>query len=76
MSGKDRIGPGPGPTLVAGVLVDDRYRIVGRLGQGGMAVVFEVADEQLGGARRALKVLDPGLTGGGTAADESLKSGR
>ncbi len=82
MTGKGRIGPSPGPTLgdgigldqlVAGVVVDDRYRIVRRLGQGGMAVVFEVVDEQLGGARRALKVLDPKLTGDrGAAADESL----
>ncbi|MCP4589546.1 MAG: serine/threonine protein kinase, partial [bacterium] len=70
MSGEGRIGPGPGPTLgagqgleqlVEGVVVDGRYRIVRRLGRGGMAVVFEVADEMLDGARRALKVLDPEL---------------
>ncbi len=70
MIGEDRLGPGPGPTLgdghgleqlVDGVVVDGRYRIVGRLGRGGMAVVFEVADEMLDGARRALKVLDPEL---------------
>ncbi len=82
MSGEGRIGPGPGPTLggghgldqlVDGVVIDGRYRVVRRLGRGGMAAVFEVADELLDGARRALKVLDPELTGGcGASAGESL----
>lgn len=42
--------------LEAGALVDGRYRIQGTLGEGGMAVVYQVQHEQLG-TTHALKVL-------------------
>src|ERR1700727_274097 len=52
--------------LPPGTLVDDRYRLVSRLGAGGMADVFLAEDEQLG-RKGALKLLyqrfaeDPGF---------------
>jgi hypothetical protein len=44
------------PTLDAGALVADRYRIVGRLGMGGMGIVYEVARTS-DGKRFALKMV-------------------
>jgi beta-lactam-binding protein with PASTA domain/predicted Ser/Thr protein kinase len=41
-----------------GTLVDDRYKVVGRLGTGGMAEVFLAEDQQLG-RKLALKLLHP-----------------
>lgn len=52
--------------LPEGTLIDGRYRVVGRLGTGGMADVFLAEDEQLG-RKLALKLLhhrfaeDPGF---------------
>jgi beta-lactam-binding protein with PASTA domain/predicted Ser/Thr protein kinase len=43
-------------TITPGMIIDDRYRVVSRVGSGGMAEVYAVEDLQLG-RRIALKVL-------------------
>jgi serine/threonine-protein kinase len=54
------------PDIGPGTLIDDRYRVVSRLGSGGMADVFCAEDQQLG-RKVALKLLhrrfaeDPGF---------------
>src|SRR3984893_2922613 len=54
------------PDLMMGALIDDRYKVVSRLGAGGMADVFLAEDQQLG-RKVALKLLhrrfaeDPGF---------------
>ncbi len=54
------------PELVTGTLIDGRYRVLSRLGAGGMADVFLAEDQQLG-RKVALKLLhrrfaeDPGF---------------
>src|SRR3981081_1208932 len=44
------------PDVIQGTLIDDRYRVLSRLGSGGMADVFLVEDQQLG-RKVALKLL-------------------
>ncbi len=48
-----------GFSLNAGDLIGHRFRIVRKLGEGGMAVVYEAQDEKLG-ERRALKFAKSG----------------
>src|SRR5689334_14319857 len=54
------------PELATGTLIDDRYKVVSRLGAGGMADVFLAEDQQLS-RKVALKLLhrrfaeDPGF---------------
>jgi len=43
-------------TITPGMIIDDRYRVVARVGSGGMADVYAVEDLQLG-RRVALKLL-------------------
>jgi tRNA A-37 threonylcarbamoyl transferase component Bud32 len=49
----------PDDPLIGG-LIDGKYRILRKLGQGGMGVVFDARHEQLR-ARRAIKVMHPHL---------------
>src|SRR5947209_19926459 len=44
------------PDLVTGTLIDGRYRVLSRLGAGGMADVFLAEDQQLG-RKVALKLM-------------------
>jgi hypothetical protein len=52
--------PGPGGPIAPGTLVGERYELRSRLGQGGMAEVFEAVDALLG-RRVAVKVMRDGL---------------
>jgi serine/threonine-protein kinase len=56
----------PGPVLAPGTVIAGRYRIVRRLGTGGMGAVYE-AEQTAIGRRVALKVVRPEL-----ANDESI----
>ena len=48
--------PGLGTGLLqTGLILQGRYQIVRKLGQGGMGAVYEVVDQRLGGKRMALK---------------------
>src|SRR5690242_8872211 len=47
--------------LAVGQLIGGRYRIERELGEGGMGVVYLVADEQVPGERFAIKLLKEGL---------------
>ncbi len=46
---------------VTGTRFDDRFRLIGVLGQGAMGAVYDVSDERLEGVRWALKELDLGV---------------
>lgn len=46
---------------VTGTRFDDRFRLMGVLGQGAMGAVYDVSDERLEGVRWALKELDLGV---------------
>src|SRR4051795_9839574 len=54
------------PDLIEGTLIDGRYKVISRLGAGGMAEVYMTEDQQLG-RKVALKLLhrrfseDPGF---------------
>src|SRR5687768_4227650 len=56
----------PGPAIAPGTAISGRYRIVRRLGTGGMGAVYE-ADQTAIGRRVALKVVRPEL-----ASDPSI----
>lgn len=58
--------------FTVGAVVGDRYQITGRLGEGGMAVVYEVVHTQLG-TRHALKVL---TINSRSVRDRMLQEGR
>ena len=47
----------PTPDSFIGTLIDNRYRVVGKLGTGGMASVY-LAEDQVLGRRVAIKLLD------------------
>jgi len=47
--------------LAVNQLIGGRYRIERELGEGGMGIVYLVADEQVPGERFAIKVLKEGL---------------
>ena len=57
--------------LAPGTVVADRYVVLGTLGRGAYAVVYEVSDGELGDARRALKLLL--RTAPGAGARDSLR---
>ncbi|MBN1652722.1 MAG: protein kinase [Deltaproteobacteria bacterium] len=58
-----------------GTVLQDRYRIVSRLGEGGMSVVY-VVEHTLIGRRLALKVLDPSLANNANAISRFYREAR
>src|SRR5688572_20211866 len=48
----------------AGEVLDERYRIVGVVGQGAMGIVYEATDINLGDRRVAIKTILPGAAAG------------
>ena len=76
-----RPGPSAGETrfpdrrldaIVEGMVIGGRYQVRALIGRGGMAAVYRVADLELDGAERALKVLSP--TAAGTAGTSDAGS--
>ncbi|MEV5028204.1 serine/threonine-protein kinase [Paenibacillus sp. LPE1-1-1.1] len=53
-----------------GTVIDDRYRIVGVLGRGGMGIVYAADDLRLANKLRAIKVIAP-IPGNGRYAEEA-----
>lgn len=58
-----------------GTIVNNTYRIERKLGEGGMAVVYEVTQIHLG-ARYAMKVLHAGLAGDPTVVERFIREAR
>jgi serine/threonine-protein kinase len=59
---RDPVGAAPGPgDPMLGRVIDNRYRIVSRLGAGGMGAVYRVEHLAMG-KQAAMKVLHPALT--------------
>lgn len=52
----------PVPALLVNQLIDNRYKVTRRLGEGGMSYVYQARDQQ-GNADVAIKVLTPRLAG-------------
>ena len=59
--GPTRPGTGPAELLSAGDFIDERYKVVRELGQGGMGVVYLVKDKILRNREVALKMIHPEL---------------
>ena len=69
----ERDGAPTKPTLAIDQLVNERYRLVKRLGRGSISVVYRAIDEH-SGTECALKIILPEYTGNNAAAGNSFLS--